>query len=74
MFVYTIGDVLAMSFWILLIALVLTVFIFQTVRQKLCKHKDTFKRGTNLHTICRTCDKDLGFRDKELTGGNNEKE
>lgn len=61
-FVVTLQDVIALSILGIFFGAMLIWLALTLIRQAFCKHKDTQENFRNLHTICRKCDKDLGFR------------
>jgi TRAP-type mannitol/chloroaromatic compound transport system permease small subunit len=69
MFVYTIGDILALVFFLLSIASITIFCLIQWFKQSRCKHDEGVNETRACDAICRKCGKNLGFigniRDKK---------
>lgn len=69
MFIYTIGDILALVFFLLSIASITIFGLIQWFKQSRCKHDGGVNKTRACDAICRKCGKNLGFignmRDKK---------
>jgi hypothetical protein len=69
MFVYTLGDILAILLVLITIASFIVFGIIQWRKQSRCKHDGGYNETQACDAICRKCGKNLGFigklRDKE---------
>lgn len=74
--VITLGDIISLTFFGLMLLFVLGWAIRDVWRQWRCNHEKYYENGLNCHAICRGCGKDLGFigtvreqREKERNNG-----
>lgn len=66
MFIYTVGDIIALIAIALLASIFAIYFGYYYIKQKFCKHRKTYTNQLSLDEHCYNCSKNLGFvgRDK----------